>query len=184
MPLILKGIATAEDAGARLRARRRAPSTSRTMAAGSSIMAAARSTCCRRSSRRSAGAPRIIVDGGFCRGTDIVKAMALGADRRRHRPAHCYGARGGGRGRASSGCWSFSRTEVFALPRPSRRHQLRRARPILPLAGGAGRDAARPQRLPADRHSGRWLLTATPRQKISPGLVASSSGQIGRLTLV
>jgi hypothetical protein len=102
---------------------------------------------------------------------------------RRHRAPLLLRARGGGRGRGRPGAGA-SRGGGLRLPRPSRRRELCRSRRFLPLAGGAGRDAARPQRLPTDRHSGRRLLTATPRQKISPGLVASSSGQIGRSTLV
>ena len=130
-----------------------------------------------------AGRARIIVDGGFCRGSDIVKAVALGADLVGIGRLVLLRARGGGRGRRRPGAGA-SRGGGLRLPRPSRRRGLCRSRRFLPLAGGAGRDAARPQRLPADRHSGRRLLTATPRQKISPGLVASSSGQIGRSTLV
>ena len=37
------------------------------------------STCCRKSWRRSAAACRFLVDSGFRRGSDIVKALALGA---------------------------------------------------------------------------------------------------------
>src|SRR5829696_7044710 len=38
-----------------------------------------------------AGRAKIIVDGGFCRGTDIVKAMALGADTVGIGRLYCYG---------------------------------------------------------------------------------------------
>jgi glycolate oxidase len=38
-----------------------------------------------------AGRARIIVDGGFCRGSDIVKAVALGADLVGIGRLYCYG---------------------------------------------------------------------------------------------
>ena len=38
-----------------------------------------RSSRCRRSSRRSPGAAEVFVDGGFRRGTEVIKALALGA---------------------------------------------------------------------------------------------------------
>ncbi len=79
IPLILKGIATAEDAAlaAELGAEfvyvsnhggRQLDHGLGTMAMLPEIVAALR------------GRARIIVDGGFSRGTDIVKAIALGAD--------------------------------------------------------------------------------------------------------
>ena len=52
----------------------------RTMAGASSTRGSARSRSCRRSSRRSAGAARSWVDGSITRGTDVVKAIILGAD--------------------------------------------------------------------------------------------------------
>ena len=38
-----------------------------------------------------AGRAKIIVDGGFCRGSDVVKAMALGADTVGIGRLYCYG---------------------------------------------------------------------------------------------
>ena len=75
----------------RLRAKASSASTSPITAAASSTMASARSTCCPRSSRRCAGARTVVVDGGFCRGTDIVKALALGADMVGIGRVYCYG---------------------------------------------------------------------------------------------
>jgi isopentenyl diphosphate isomerase/L-lactate dehydrogenase-like FMN-dependent dehydrogenase len=54
-------------------------------------------------------APQIIVDGGFCRGTDVIKAIALGAD------MVCVGrlyasAWQPPAATASRACWSCSRT--------------------------------------------------------------------------
>jgi glycolate oxidase len=43
-----------------------------------------------------AGRARIIIDGGFCRGTDIVKAMALGADLVGIGRMECFGLAAGG----------------------------------------------------------------------------------------
>src|SRR5882724_10420682 len=54
-------------------------SSSRTMAAASATRAARRSTPSRRSSRAVGGGMPVLIDSGFRRGTDIVKALALGA---------------------------------------------------------------------------------------------------------
>ncbi len=70
------------DAGgraARGRARRRRRSGSRTTAAASSTVWPRRSTRSRRSSRPSDGRCEVYVDGGIRRGSDVVKALALGA---------------------------------------------------------------------------------------------------------
>ena len=87
---MLKGIGCGEDAEI---ASRKAcgASTAPTMAAASSTMAAARRRCCRRSSRSAKGKAKIIVDGSFSRGTDIVKAICLGADWVGMGRLYCYG---------------------------------------------------------------------------------------------
>ena len=61
------------------------------MADGSSITAAARSRCWRKSWTPSPGRAHITIDGGFCRGTDIVKAIALGAERVAIGRLYCFG---------------------------------------------------------------------------------------------
>ena len=65
-------------------------STCRTTAGGSSITAAARWTCCRRCMAAVRGRAKVMIDGSFCRGTDIVKAIALGADAVAMGRMYCY----------------------------------------------------------------------------------------------
>ena len=57
-----------------------------------------------------AGRAKIMVDGSFCRGSDIVKADRHGRRSRRHRPAAMLGARRQRRSRHASACWSCSKT--------------------------------------------------------------------------
>ncbi|HKO09729.1 MAG TPA: alpha-hydroxy acid oxidase, partial [Alphaproteobacteria bacterium] len=45
-----------------------------------------------------AGRARIMIDGGFCRGTDVVKAIALGADLVGLGRMQCYGLAAAGQG--------------------------------------------------------------------------------------
>ena len=78
--------------------------------------------------RRSAGRAKVIVDGGFARGTDIVKAIAAGADLVGLGRLQCYALAAGGAGRARAAARA-ARGRGAALPRHARRHQLRRARP-------------------------------------------------------
>ena len=62
-----------------MRARRRRRSSSRTTAAASSTAPRRRSSRCPRSSRRSTAASRSSSTAAIRRGTDVVKALALGA---------------------------------------------------------------------------------------------------------
>ena len=71
-------------------------SRSRTTVGGNSTARQRRSTSCRRSPRRSAGRVEIICDGGVRRGSDIVKAVALGAHACMARPRLPLRARRGG----------------------------------------------------------------------------------------
>ena len=63
----------------RRRCRHRCHRSSPTMAGAWKTASARPSTCCRKSSRRSAASMPVLVDSGFRRGSDIVKALALGA---------------------------------------------------------------------------------------------------------
>ena len=85
---------------------------SRTTAAGSSITAAAPSTCCRKWWRRCAGGRRSSIDGGFCRGTDMVKAMALGADAVAIGRLYCYALAADGACRRASAMLELLEKEV------------------------------------------------------------------------
>ena len=55
------------------------------------------------------GTRRIIIDGGFCRGTDVIKAIALGADMVCVGRLYAYGMAAAGRDGISA-CWSCCRT--------------------------------------------------------------------------
>ena len=90
IPLMLKGIATAEDAARAAElgiafvyvsnhGGRQLDHGLGTMTVLPEIVAALR------------GRARIVIDGGFCRGTDIVKAIALGADLVGIGRLFCYG---------------------------------------------------------------------------------------------
>ena len=110
------------------------------------------------------GRAEIIVDGGFLRGTDIVKAMALGA--------HAVGiGRLQGLALAAGGEDALVRAlelledEVRALPGPARRHLLRRARQELHRPRGAARPRGLGQRLPAAEGG---VLAVTPRWLCAP----------------
>ena len=78
-PIVVKGVHIGDDArravddgrerGRRLQSRR--PAARR--------RSRRRSACCRKSSRRSASEIEVLLDGGIRRGSDIVKALCLGA---------------------------------------------------------------------------------------------------------
>ena len=95
IPLILKGIATAEDAAIACElgvdcvyvsnhGGRQLDHGRGSMDALPEVMAAVR------------GRAKVMVDGGFCRGTDIVKAIALGADAVAMGRMYCYALAAGG----------------------------------------------------------------------------------------
>ena len=62
-----------------------------------------------------AGRAKIMVDGSFCRGTDIVKAIAAGADLVGIGRLQCWALAAGGRGRRRAACWSCWRTRCSAV---------------------------------------------------------------------
>jgi len=97
IPLVIKGIATAEDAAIALdhgvdwiyvsnHGGRQLDHGRGAMHVLPEIVSAV------------AGRARIMVDGAFCRGTDIVKAMALGADLVGIGRLHCWALAAGGEG--------------------------------------------------------------------------------------
>ena len=104
------------------------------------------------------GRAKIMVDGGFCRGTDIVKAIAAGADLVGIGRLQCWALAAAGEAgvRAHAGA-AGGRGD--ALPRPARRHLVRRARQILPAPGDRNQRAERVQRVPAVRHRAVSLLS-------------------------
>ena len=53
-----------------------------------------------------------MIDGGFSRGTDMVKAIALGADAVAMGRMYCYGLAAARRGRRRARCWRFWSTEI------------------------------------------------------------------------
>ena len=89
LPLVLKGILDPEDA-----ARRCSPGPRRDRvaitAAGTSTPRPRPSTRCRRSSSGCGRVP-VLVDGGVRRGTDVLKAIALGARAVLIGRPYCYG---------------------------------------------------------------------------------------------
>ena len=132
----------------------------RTMAGASSTKGSARSKCCLRSSRRSAGAPRVMVDGGITRGTDVVKAITLGADAVVVGRLYVYGlAAAGGPGVVR--LFEILEDEIRICLSLLGVTSLRRARQILYPPGAAGRAAARPQRLPASQSAEGNLLAGS-----------------------
>ena len=76
---LVKGVHRADDADQRSPPAP-AASSSPTTAAASSTRSRRRSRCCRRSREAVGDRAAVLVDGGIRRGTDIVKALALGAD--------------------------------------------------------------------------------------------------------
>ena len=77
-PLAVKGVLTAEDATLAVEAGARAVVVSNHARAASWTASPPRSTRCRKWSTPSVG-EQVLVDGGIRRGTDVVKALALGA---------------------------------------------------------------------------------------------------------
>ena len=106
-----------------------------------------------------AGRAKIMIDGSICRGTDIVKAIAAGADLVGIGRMQCFAlAAGGQAGRGAPARASGGRGA--ALPRPPRRRRLCRARPLLSACRRAGERAARLERVSAAQDRGLSLLTA------------------------
>src|SRR4029453_15012876 len=95
------------------------------------------------------GRAKVWIDGGFSRGSDIVKAIALGASLVGIGRLYCYALTGAGGAGGAPHAGIFG-NGIARGAGPPRRHPLRTARPLLRARGGTGRCAKRPQRLPAD----------------------------------
>ena len=140
LPLIIKGIATAEDAELAVQHGVEVVYVSnhggRQLDHGLGSAAVLPEIV-----KAVAGKAEVWVDGGFMRGTDVVKAIALGAKAvgigRLCRPRPRRGGRAGPGAHARA-----ARGRDPHLPRPARRHLLRRADAGAPR-GGAGRQSAR-----------------------------------------
>ena len=108
-----------------------------------------------------AGRAKIIVDGSFCRGTDVVKAIATGADLVGIGRMQCFAlAAAAGRRRAPA---RAARGRSAALSRPARRRELRRSRPLVSARRRAGERAARAQRISAAQDRRLSLLNRSAR---------------------
>ena len=88
-----------------------------------------------------AGRAKIIIDGGFYRGSDIVKAIALGASLVGLGRMQCYGLAAAGQAGIVR-MLELLRGRGDALDGPPRRHQPRQARSVLSARGGAGQPGA------------------------------------------
>ena len=103
------------------------------------------------------GRARVMVDGGIYRGTDVVKALILGADVVSVGRLYIYGLAAAG----GPGCGPVVRDPGGRdpdLPVAAGRHRLSRARQILHTPGAPSRDPARPQRFPAPQPAARDVL--------------------------
>ncbi len=157
-PLVVKGIATAEDAKLAVEHGVDVTYVCRTTAAASSTRAPAPSTCCRRSRPRARPRPDHRRRRA-CRGTDVIKAIALGAD--------MVCAAGSMRdGMAAAGRDGIYRVlellqdEIDPPHGACRRQPPQRARSILCARRTAGAPAACAERVPAYRRAGRQVLNA------------------------
>ena len=140
---------------------------------------------CRKSSRRWPAAPRSSSTAAFYRGSDIVKAIALGANLVGLGRMQCYGLAAAGQAGIVR-MLEILEDEVDPLARPAWRHELRQARPVLSACGRAGQCAARVLGVPvmgspavpllitrplALSASRRWSRRrqATPRSRVRRG---------------
>ena len=139
IPLILKGIATAEDAKIALdhgvewiyvsnHGGRQLDHGRGSMHVLPEIVDAVK------------GRAKIMVDGGFCRGTDIVKAIAMGADLVGIGRLQCWALAAAGETGVLR-MLELLEDEVVRSPRPARRHLVRRAEQILSASGNGDQHA-------------------------------------------
>jgi FMN-dependent dehydrogenase len=145
IPLVLKGIVTAEDAGIAIdhgveciyvlsHGRRQLDHGRGSLEVLPEIVDAV------------AGRAKVIGDGSFCRGTDIIKAIAVGADVVGLGRMNVLHWRPGVKPRLS-GCLSSSRTKSSGRE-IARRHHVRGAQSLLPARDRIAHDAGRAERVP------------------------------------
>ena len=96
-----------------------------------------------------AGRAKVMVDGSICRGTDIVKAIATGADLVGIGRMQCYRARGRAARPAWCGCSSSWRTRCSAASACSARRSFADLNRSYLHAAAPAQRAARPERVSA-----------------------------------
>ena len=176
LPIVIKGIATAEDAklavehGVDVIYVSNHGGRQLDQGAGSidvlpEVVAAAK------------GKATIIVDGGFCRGTDVVKAIALGAD------LVCIG-RLYAFGMAAAGRDGIFRVLELLQDEMGRAmglmgvNKLERTRPVISARRAAGAAAARAERLPLHRRARRPVLSAIGFGKADRRVIPPREGRV------
>ena len=111
-----------------------------------------------------AGRAKIMVDGSFCRGTDIVKAIASGADLVGIGRLQCWALAAARRSRHRADAGAAGR-RGYPRSGAARRHPPCRTRQVLPACGDADEPAERVQRLSTAGYRTLSLLrrAAAPR---------------------
>ena len=128
-----------------------------------------RCACCRKSSRPSNGRVEVLLDGGIRRGSDIVKALCLGARAVLIGRAYAYGlGAAGGAGRRARDRDPAHRSRPHA--QAARRGLDRRARPVVRRSAG---------RLAAPRRSAARMTTTISRVEVRDIRFPTSAGRHG-----
>ena len=151
-----------------------------------------------------AGRAKIMVDGSFCRGTDIVKAIAVGRRSRRHRPPAMLGAGRQGRSRHRADAGAVGRRSD-PVPRAARRHIvspsstnpicIRPRRPTCRMCSARSRcwrssridieasDGSKPHQASSMRLPPILYTAAMKRPLLSPGAADALLFDLGRVVL-
>ena len=128
----------------------------------------------------AAGRAEIIVDGGFCRGTDVLKALALGADAVAVGRLYGFGLAAAGRDGVLR-VLELLHDELERAMGLSGVNTLSELNPSYVRAGAVDPAAARAQRIPVHRRSRRLLLMSDMlesqrvRQEIRAGRITGTS---------
>ena len=120
-----------------------------------------------------AGRAKIMVDGSFCRGTDIVKAIASGADLVGIGRLQCWALAAAGEAGIVR-MLELLEDEVIRCSRAARRHQPCRTRQVLPACGDRDESAERVQRLSIAGYRTLSLLRKAAAPGLSPGTAVIS----------